>query len=98
MVIGQHSVIETYPHDGDGLLRVVVAVQVELRVLVLCEEREERAPVAATDLDNTLRTRLYTQKGVIDLPVRIASECEDARLPGGTLRAQGTRFRATSDP
>lgn len=44
--------------DRDGLLGVVVTVQVEQRILVRGEEGEESAAVSAPDFDDPLRARL----------------------------------------
>lgn len=49
---------EAHLNDRDSLLRVVVTVEFEERVLVRREEGEERTSVSATDLDDALRSGL----------------------------------------
>jgi hypothetical protein len=52
----------TYANDRDSLLRVIVAVKVQERVLVRREEGEEGTAVAATDFDNALQSSLFEKR------------------------------------
>lgn len=56
--MGRETRVTAHLHDRDRFLRVVVAVQLEVRVLVGCEKREESAAITATNLDDTLRPSL----------------------------------------